>query len=621
MISFNFQKETRILIYRFRNYRKEYYYDEYFDREESKWFDSYAIFNGETGFLKIVNVDNLKTSTYDYMRMAYVLQKGEKALVMKNGNCYYMNERGDILDHIEKGEFRDYRVNHIGQPLSFLCEEYDDNENDFVDNDDFLQNSLSFDINPESNEIIHEDGRIIQTDFKLLEKTHNVIICYKEKQLSSESTKRLFGLCDANGVLLCKLSYDNLLPNKTIHNKYITVEKDKKYGLIDFDGNEILSPIYEDYIDDCDGNVAIVNEHHELIDVKSLSSLFTTEYHILSIVNGWMRVVSDTLYYKFIGLLDSQGNLHEFFELPFSPFNRMTAEKYRSLDDAPKIKVHLTGSSFNDGLLPFRSTKRGFGYFNIEGKEVIECKYCEVSDFHNGKAKVRFQNKYGYINTDGCVIVNLNGNDIVLPKKYDWASDYNNQGFSIVQIGDKFGAIDKFQHEIIPCSIESEEQVFKIVSKTALLAQNYSDEEYKDLFYSYETPIRFEENKRYGYKRKDGKIICPPVLIAGDFHEGLATISIEGQRGYINENLDVVIEPKYKYADDFSEGLALVYDGDYSYINKCGDEIIDCGRDYEGLGPFKGGTVRCERNYHLSRHDNEYCELTKYTIGFEITYH
>ena len=132
MISFNFQKETRILIYRFRNYRKEYYYDEYFDREESKWFDSYAIYNGETGFLKIVNVDNLKTSTYDYMRMAYVLQKGEKALVMKNGNCYYMNERGDILDHIEKGEFRDYRVNHIGQPLSFLCEEYDDNENDNV---------------------------------------------------------------------------------------------------------------------------------------------------------------------------------------------------------------------------------------------------------------------------------------------------------------------------------------------------------------------------------------------------------------------------------------------------------------------------------------------------------
>ena len=51
-----------------------------------------------------------------------------------------------------------------------------------------------------------------------------------------------------------------------------------------------------------------------------------------------------------------------------------------------------------------------------------------------------------------------------------------------------------------------------------------------------------------------------------------------GLYGYIDKDFNIIIQPKYYYAEDFSEGLALVrtsnsQNGQYRYINKKGETV------------------------------------------------
>ncbi|MGY5849182.1 WG repeat-containing protein [Salegentibacter sp. F14] len=61
--------------------------------------------------------------------------------------------------------------------------------------------------------------------------------------------------------------------------------------------------------------------------------------------------------------------------------------------------------------------------------------------------------------------------------------------------------------------------------------------------------------------------------------------------GFIDENYDTIVEPKYTIAEDFNEGLALVmlYDN-YGFINKKGDIVIHL--QYEFAKSFENGVAK-----------------------------
>ena len=63
--------------------------------------------------------------------------------------------------------------------------------------------------------------------------------------------------------------------------------------------------------------------------------------------------------------------------------------------------------------------------------------------------------------------------------------------------------------------------------------------------------------------------------------ERMHPFELEGLWGYINERWEVVLPPKYHWAEEFSEDLALVSkssgsDGQYGFIDKAGNEVIPC---------------------------------------------
>ncbi|MCY9696373.1 WG repeat-containing protein [Paenibacillus alginolyticus] len=99
-----------------------------------------------------------------------------------------------------------------------------------------------------------------------------------------------------------------------------------------------------------------------------------------------------------------------------------------------------------------------------------------------------------------------------------------------------------------------------------------------------------------GYIDKLGNIVIPiQYKYAEEFSEGLALVEYEGKRGYINTKGEFVISPQYEKATRFSEGLAAVstmYGNPVEYIDRTGQTIIQDAFEFtsqyyqEGLAPI-----------------------------------
>ncbi|VFB04478.1 KWG Leptospira [Chryseobacterium taihuense] len=145
------------------------------------------------------------------------------------------------------------------------------------------------------------------------------------------------------------------------------------------------------------------------------------------------------------------------------PANFYYIEKYKTFYKATK-NVYEILKAIDSGDL--RSVKSLYGLFGLDGKEIIPCKYDQLSflndnlivleknnlqalfnyrgepitdfiymvfgDFHDGLAKARIGNKYGFINELG---------KVVIPVKYDYCNEYVN-GYSIVTLNNKWLALN-----------------------------------------------------------------------------------------------------------------------------------------------------------------------------------
>ena len=79
----------------------------------------------------------------------------------------------------------------------------------------------------------------------------------------------------------------------------------------------------------------------------------------------------------------------------------------------------------------------------------------------------------------------------------------------------------------------------------------------------------------YGFINKKGDEVVPiDYYSAENFSEGMAKV-YNGKYGFINKKGKEVVPLIYYYVENFSEGLAMVgKDGKYGFINKNGEFII-----------------------------------------------
>lgn len=81
----------------------------------------------------------------------------------------------------------------------------------------------------------------------------------------------------------------------------------------------------------------------------------------------------------------------------------------------------------------------------------------------------------------------------------------------------------------------------------------------------------------------------------GEFSSGLAPVCVGGKIGHINHKGEMILPPRYRYASNFSEGLAIVLDEatrKFGFIDAKGNLIIPCKFIY--VLPFVNG-LTCGR--------------------------
>ncbi len=167
--------------------------------------------------------------------------------------------------------------------------------------------------------------------------------------------------------------------------------------------------------------------------------------------------------------------------------------------------------------------------------------YRDVGPFHNGRARVAYKGKYGFVDRKGREVIKC---------KYDAVYDFE-QTRTEVRLNNKVGVIDTNGKEIIPCQ-------YDYISSKCCYAPGKDD---------YTNDLFVDSGREKGLYSESGKLVAPCIYNElFNFNEGLAVAALNSLYGAINAKGSVVIPFKYKKMHrSFVDGLvaACISGGDY----------------------------------------------------------
>lgn len=115
---------------------------------------------------------------------------------------------------------------------------------------------------------------------------------------------------------------------------------------------------------------------------------------------------------------------------------------------------------------------------------------------------------------------------------------------------------------------------------------------------------RIDRNGVYGFADQHGQVVVEPRFTdAHDFSFGMAAVQLDGLWGYIDRKGGLVIKPRFERAGDFYEGRAAVYYNSFwGYIDMEGRLVIPC--QYHMAGDFSEGRAPVCKDYRWGFIDN-----------------
>ena len=255
-------------------------------------------------------------------------------------------------------------------------------------------------------------------------------------------------------------------------------------------------------------------------------------------------------------------------ELIISTINRAAEEAKKRIRRQPSSQESATPSKLFSANLNHKQV-----FIDAAAQLVIEPNFAEpVKDFSDGMAKISApselgQNrKYGYIDATG---------KVVIQPQFEGASDFH-EGMAYVEtklwVDEPRGFLDKTGRIVIP--LRRQPRVPRFSEGLAAVSLD----------------------KGYGFIDRDGRVrIESQFRYAGDFSEGLAWVHIDDTMfGYIDKTGKLVIGPvNYRMSDasNFSEGLAAVRIGNtFGYIDRAGNVRIP--PRFVEAHKFSGGRAR-----------------------------
>lgn len=369
---------------------------------------------------------------------------------------------------------------------------------------------------------------------------------------------------------------------------YFVLNRDSKYGVIDFTGKIIVEPIYDNVkIPNPEKAIFICKDIDKIIALNNLNEKIFTEYEDIDIIslNG---TVSNIPYEK-------------------------TVLKYKK-----------------DGK---------YGIMNFEGKKLTNPIYEEINGLENKESEllVKVNGKYGVINVKGAELIKPEHDNIVADGFYTDKGKYELSGYIVsnkTSDGYKYGYINNklkkilnVEHDTVEriLDIKNEEDTYIIASKNGkygVIKNNhvFIDYDYQSIEYNNDSSIfEVEKNGKYGVINDIGKVIVPTEYnaieingicikaykeddkniviydIAGQVVKDLKydailktetdsykiTISKEGLYGIINEQNIELVQNKYNYIEHIFKDYFIVSNeqGKLGIINSKEEVMVEIKYD------------------------------------------
>ncbi len=389
------------------------------------------------------------------------------------------------------------------------------------------------------------------------------------------------------------------------------VKKNKKYGIIDANGKELLPPIY-DQINEASNNRIAVQKNRKWGFMNYQFKLVIPFQYDLCISKKFLdkhpnRCVIANRCME--GVIDSMGN-------------QIIPNKYSYLELLDN-KTYIS-SLYRTGV---------FGVMNEDESLVIDYVYDNIEFDSENTLKVRKNEKFGWIDFSGKTII---------PIEYDFVWKFS-EGLACVKIGEKWGFIDRNNKLVIPPKLSSPNAfhnnkcLFRVNNTLYQMDTKGNTQSIPRVsHYSFSDIPGINDimtavvNNKTGYQRKDNSwLIKPQYAFGRDFSEGRATIykngkwsqidtmnnvimpwydnelgdyadgliSIfkNGKFGYMDTLGNIKIPIVYEHAKRFNEGFALVKkNGKWGYISTKNEVIIDF--QYDSGNSFQGGFVTVIKN-------------------------
>ena len=233
---------------------------------------------------------------------------------------------------------------------------------------------------------------------------------------------------------------------------------------------------------------------------------------------------------------------------------------------------------------------------SLQYKPLTPDKYDAATDFSEGLAAVKVNNKWGFIDTTGKMVIT--------PQFNPWQAQFKahfSDGLVAVNMvsakvsgketdnpaGARWGFADKTGKIVISPKYEGDYYLPPHFSNgLAIIGGTFLGT----------TVATFGVHNKFGYINKAGAFVIPQKFDeAYDFYEDLASVKIGEKYGFIDRTGKIVIDAVYDSPSYFKDGLAIVELNGLSFvIDKKNKRVLTKG--FKGLSTFNEGLARFEEN-------------------------
>lgn len=257
-----------------------------------------------------------------------------------------------------------------------------------------------------------------------------------------------WGFIDPKGNYLIPANYDDAGDFK---DGIARVNLDGKWGYINKKGEEVIIPQFRDARDFQDGLALVKNsvDEYAYIDLRG-NYVYRFEYASPAIELFKDKEVTPNpsdfqnglaiIYDKgIIKNIDKKGIVKisppERAGLTIEPGQGLTREKF----------IYKSAQHFENNLAKISISKVGYNFINEKGKFISKIMFEYAGDFNEGFAKVVLNRKWGFINTNGEIVINKeilkSEGEVLTSLLFESVSDFK-EGLAVVKVRGKYGYID-----------------------------------------------------------------------------------------------------------------------------------------------------------------------------------